>query len=370
MRQCYHCGYLLSNTPDTVRCSECGCTCRSTVQRRARRCQSAPGQLFLNAVLLWRTMPEGLWRANVSAPIIDILCKNTRRLAVFWITACVFLLFFVGPFRVNETSFAADSLDAEGRVRQLRKFDPSEPDGPFILVVSHDVLGEQRRPSWIRVNLNEATRYALTNNYFNYQAPRFTCATPLPRYRDWALYPVYSVIVGEDEGWRFTPAVALLDLRRAFMLVFLPLTCWQMSVILLRLFSRFTSLGTSSTQHDLDRRAALIAISRAAFVPIRLAWIGAFLLVVPLLAAPNTTHAFRSAAFWVLLAVGTTGPFVVTTRAWCADRVFRIARGRFIPAATLLIFGCILPAMLGRKLVYAVTYYIGIAAYRAIESSG
>lgn len=366
MRQCYHCGYLLSNTPDTLRCPECGCTSRSTVQRRARRCQSAPGHLFLNAVLPWRTMPEGLWRANVSAPIIDILCKNTRRLAFFWITACVFLLFFVGPFRVNETSFAADSLDAEGRVRQLRKFDPSEPDGPFILVVSHDVLGEQRRPSWIRVNLNETTRYALTNRYFDYQAPRFTCATPLPRYRNWALYPVNSAIVEEDDGWRFTPAVALLDLRRAFMLVFLPLLCWQMSVIVLRLFSRFTFLGTTSTQHDLDRRAALIAISRAAFVPIRIAWIGAFLLVVPFLAAPNTTHVFRSAAFWALLAIGVVGPFVVTARAWCADRVFCIVRGRIIPALAFLILGCILPAAIGAQLVYSITYFIGVAAYRTM----
>lgn len=280
------------------------------------------------------------------------------------------LLFFVGPFQVEETSFAADSLDLDGRPKYIPKFDPSDPDGPFVRNVSHDVFGEMRLPGWMRVDLNDATRYALANYYFDYQSPRFTCATPLPRYRDWALYPVYSVIAGEDDGWSFTPLALLLRQRRTWMLVFLPLLCWQLCVILLRLLSRFSTFGNASTQHDLDRRAAMIAISRAAFVAVRIAWIGAFLLVVPFLAAPGTTHTFRSTAFWVLLGVGIVGPFVVSARAWCADQVYRRTCGRIIPVFALLLFGCILPATIGTRLIYDITFVIGMPAQRAWEGSG
>lgn len=294
----------------------------------------------------------------------------------FWTLVALLLLFFVGPFRVTETSMARVPLDQHGMQAQWFNVDniqagsiyPEEVDGPWITIMTHDVLGENRRMAWFSASRDDKTRYAVERN-FDHKIPRhFTCATPLPQHGRWAMYLAPP---GYDEGWSFAPAVSLFDLRRTFMLVFLPMVCLQTSIIILQLLSLSSSLGAVSPQHKLDRRAALIAISRAAFVPVRIAWIGAFLLVVPFLAAPNATHSFRSAAFWVLLFIGTAGPLVVMTRAWCADQVFRIARGRFVPSAALLVIGCILPATIGVKIIYAVTYYIGSAAsYRAVERSG
>lgn len=378
MRQCYACGYLLYDGRPSSRCSECGCANLWSVLRNARASLFSPELLFLTAVLTWRRMPEALWRAGVRSHIIGVLRKSRSRVTCFWTLVALLLLFFVGPFRVTETYMARVPLDQHGMQAQWFNVDgiqagsiyPEEVDGPWITIMTHDVLGENRRMAWLSAGRDDVTRYALASYYFDYQVPRFTCATPLPRYRDWALYPVYSVIVGEDEGWSITPAISLIDLRRTFMLVFLPLLCWQFCVLILRLLSRLSLTGATSTCHELDRRAALIAISRAAFVPVRITWIGAFLLVVPFLAAPNATHSFRSAAFWVLLFIGTAGPPIVMTRAWCADQVFRIARGRFVPSAALLVIGCILPATIGVKIIYAVTYYIGSAAYRALESRG
>lgn len=108
----------------------------------------------------------------------------------------------------------------------------------------------------------------------------------------------------------------------------------------------------------MDRRAALTAVGQAAFAPIRVAWIGVILLVIPLLAEPGLTQRFRVIAYWTLLAIGAAGPCLVTLRCLFADRSFCLRWGRIVPGFVLFAFGCLMPGWLVRWGIYWGTFQL------------
>lgn len=258
------------------------------------------------------------------------------------------ILLLVGPSRVKQYAYS-DRPMLDGRQTNNTRLQ----EGPWHLFLIYDLCGEATGQGWINHHHNPYALYSALDP----AAPRYEYWGPIPRY-GWVSYspwPSYRVV----KEWDWAPLRQWSDLRRACMIVFIPLFNWICCLLLLHLLTWAAARGDSGTAFDaMDRRAALTGIGQAAFVPIRVAWIGVMLLVIPLLAEPGLTLRFRVIAYWTLLAIGVVGPCLVALRCLFADRSFCLRWGRIVPGFLILAFGCLVPGWLVRWGIYWGTFQL------------
>lgn len=354
-RRCYCCGYLLDPAQDRARCPECGSDDQPAARATARYYLMRPGRLFLRACVIGRSIPPALWRSGADARLADArLLAKLRRYRIyrfiFWLVVAIVLLLLIGPSRVVQVSYSNSRVWPDGRIRGSNSH---EQVGPWLDFITYDPCGES--PSLSRSNLDEAP-YSLYC-YLDPSSPRYQCWSPIPRFGwvDYRPWPSYRII----REWDLEPIGQWIYLRRISQIVFVPIFNWLCCLLLLHLLTWAAARGDSGTAFDaMDRRAALTAVGQAAFVPIRVAWIGVILLVIPLLAEPGLTQRFRVIAYWTLLAIGAAGPCLVTLRCLFADRSFCLRWGRIVPGFVLFAFGYLMPGWLVRWGIYWGTFQL------------
>lgn len=148
-------------------------------------------------------------------------------------------------------------------------------------------------------------------------------------------------------------------------LVFLPATAYLLSLAMLSFVSRQATHRPGDIRLSrLSRTTLMAAASTACLTPLRLAWFATFLVAVAFLLAPSSGLPLRRAGWYFLVIFATMGPSVIAARIVLADRPGNYIRGRRFVALMLVLFGGIIPGILGGYILSLVT---GMLYTRGVE---
>lgn len=317
---CDQCGYLLDSVQARTRCPECGLSPPHQYREDARKILERPAYLALLALVLWRSLPLALWSTPASARAIRRTRRHSRRLWIWTLTLGAVLVLLQGSIRAHEWEI----LERPG--------------------------GYHWRDNWYGLWGLDSSRATTTKPVSNLNSL-------LLQEEDARAEPPYSLLWMPQfdsicERWRVKWGQVAFRSRYTQQLVFLPTAACMLSLLILSFASRLATHRSGEIQLSRLSRATLMAAASAACVtPVRLAWFAAFLVSVPFFLAPSVGLPLRRAAWHFLVLFATMGPSLIAARIVLADRPGNYIRWRKSVSLILVLFGGVVPGILGRYIL-------------------
>lgn len=307
-----------------TRCPECGLSTHRQYREDARRIVGRPTYLALLALVFWRPLPLALWSTRASARVIRGIRRNTSRLRIWTLILGAVLVSLLGALY----AFEWEILETPGGYKWSELH--------YDLWGLHCHRATQVTPVPDRNSLIRRESLWADSPYDLTWRPRFYPEL----FNDWHI------------PWGHV-ADTSLPLQQ---LVFLPATAYILSLAMLAFVSRQATHRPGDIRLSrLSRATLMAAASTACLTPLRLAWFATFLVAVPFLLAPSVGLPLRRAAWYFLVIFATMGPSVIAARLVLADRPGNYIRGRRFVALMLVLFGGIIPGILGGYILCCVT---------------